>query len=99
MDEVFLLQRSAKPVISRGGRWPDLSVLLDLPLEVAEARRSAQRAHLPGFNPDRIEAEDRQFHEKVAQGFRSLAADDEEHWVVIDGIAVRGPSSPEKCSH
>lgn len=71
--------------LAAGGRWPDLSVLLDLPPEVAQSRRTAQRAHLPGLRPDRIEAEDREFHRRVVEGFRQIAADDPGHWVVIDG--------------
>ncbi len=71
--------------LAADGRWPDLSVLLDLPPEVAQSRRTAQRAHLPGLRPDRIEAEDREFHRRVVEGFRQIAADDPGHWVVIDG--------------
>jgi len=71
--------------LAAGGRWPDLSVLLDLPLDVAQSRRAAQRAHLPGLRPDRIEAEDLEFHRRVSEGFRQIAADNPEHWVVIDG--------------
>ncbi|MGA2527860.1 MAG: dTMP kinase [Acidimicrobiales bacterium] len=71
--------------LAAAGRWPDLSVLLDLPLELAEHRRAAQRAQLCGLSPDRIEGEDRQFHTRVIEGFRVLAADDAEHWVVLDG--------------
>ena len=70
--------------LAAGGRWPDLSVLLDLPLELAESRRAAEHAQIPGIRPDRIEAEHREFHARVIEGFRALAADDPEHWVVID---------------
>ena len=62
--------------LAAGGRWPDLSVLLDLAPDVARSRRAAQRAHLPGLRPDRIEAEDREFHRRVVEGFRQIAADD-----------------------
>jgi dTMP kinase len=71
--------------LAAGGRWPDLSVLLDLPLDLAETRRAAQRVQLPGVRPDRIEAEDREFHRRVAEGFRRTAADDAAHWVIVDG--------------
>ena len=71
--------------LAAGGRWPDLSVLLDLPLEVAEARRADQDTQLAGVRADRIEAEDREFHLRVCEGFRKIAADDAEHWVVVDG--------------
>ncbi len=71
--------------LASGGRWPDLSVLLDVPCELAERRRAAQQAQLPGVSPDRIEAEEPEFHRRVKEGFRKIAADDVEHWVVIDG--------------
>ena len=73
--------------LASGGRWPDLSVLLDVPREIAERRRAAQRAQLPGVRPDRIEAEEPGFHRRVNEGFRSIAADDPAHWVVVDGSA------------
>jgi dTMP kinase len=74
--------------LAAGGRWPDLSVLLDIPLALAAKRRAAERAlHHAGL--DRIEAEDREFHTRVLEGFRALAAADEEHWVVLD--ASGGP--------
>jgi len=73
--------------LASGGRWPDLSVLLDMPREVAERRRAAQQAQLPGVSPDRIEAEEPEFHRRVNEGFREIAANDTEHWVVLDGSA------------
>ncbi|MFZ2058422.1 MAG: dTMP kinase [Acidimicrobiales bacterium] len=73
--------------LAADGRWPDLSVLLDLPPEVAVRRRAAQQAQLPGVSPDRIEAEEPEFHLRVGEGFRTIAANDTAHWVVIDGSA------------
>ncbi len=73
--------------LASGGRWPDLSVLLDMPRDVAKRRRAAQQAQLPGVSPDRIEAEEPEFHRRVSEGFREIAADDTEHWVVLDGSA------------
>jgi dTMP kinase len=77
--------------LAAGGRWPDLSILLDIPLELAERRRAAEHAQVPGAGPDRIEAEDRAFHKRVIEGFRALAGDDPEHWAVVDG----SPSAAE----
>ena len=74
IDEVRALSRFAT-----GGLEPDLYVLLDVPLEVAAARRS--REH------DRLEAAGEAFHQRVRDGFRSLAADEPERWVVLDGTA------------
>ena len=60
-----------------GDLWPDLIVLLDVPPEVAAARR------LEG--PDRLEAAGDQFHDRVARGYRALASADPQRWEAIDG--------------
>jgi dTMP kinase len=60
-----------------GGLDPDLVLLLDVPLAVAGERVDPR--------PDRFEAEDGGFHERVREGFRSLARDDPDRWAVIDG--------------
>jgi dTMP kinase len=61
------------------GLWPDLTVLLDVPLEVA--------AHRVGTDRDRFEREDDGFHGRVRDGFLALAERDPERWVVLDGTA------------
>ena len=61
------------------GCWPDLVVLLDVSPEVADAR--LQRAL------DRMESAGADFHRRVADGFRALAAAAPELWVVLDGAA------------
>jgi dTMP kinase len=62
------------------GLWPDLVVLLEVPGEEAAARRE-RIGHLP----DRLESEAEEFHRRVVEGFRAMAAADPERWVVIDG--------------
>ena len=52
--------------LATGGLMPDLTLLLELPPDVAAARR--------GGAPDRIEAEGGRFHADVARGFREAAA-------------------------
>ena len=59
-----------------GGLEPDRVVLLEVPLDVALGRAG---------RGDRMEAEDRAFHERVADGYRALAAADPGRWVVVDG--------------
>jgi len=59
------------------GLEPDLVILLDVSPEVARARRAAAS--------DRMEAESDEFHQRVAAGYRQLAATDPERWVVVDG--------------
>jgi dTMP kinase len=58
------------------GLWPDVVVLLEVPEEVASARRGP---------PDRFETEDEGFHQRVRSGYRALAAADPARWRVVDG--------------
>ena len=52
--------------IAAGGLRPDVTVVLDLPVEEAERRR--------GRSPDRLESRQREYHERVRQGFLAEAA-------------------------
>ena len=51
-----------------GGLVPDLTVVLDLPVEVAAKRRAAA-----GVTPDRLESAGEAFHQAVAAGYLALA--------------------------
>lgn len=61
-----------------GGIEPNLTVILDLPVEegLARARRLAE--------PDRIEAKDQIYHEKVRRGFLSMAEARPQVFAVVD---------------
>lgn len=59
------------------GLLPDLTVLIDVPMAVAAARR-------PGA-PDRFEGEGEEFLQRVSDGYRLLAAESATPWVVVDG--------------
>ena len=58
------------------GIEPDLTVLLDVDLDVARARLGDQM--------DRIEGAGAAFHQRVRNGYLELAADDPDRWLVID---------------
>jgi dTMP kinase len=62
------------------GHWPDLVLLLDASTEVLEKR-------MRGRQLDRFEQEGDEFHERVREGFRAMAAAEPQRWVVIDGSA------------
>lgn len=62
-----------------GGVRPDLTVLLDVPFEVGEARRRAA-----GLADDRIEQAGRAFHRRVVEAYR-LLAQSRPDIVVVDG--------------
>ena len=59
------------------GRWPDLVVLLEVPLAIADTRLDRER--------DRLELEGPDFHQRVADGFRALAAAEPDRFAVVDG--------------
>lgn len=59
------------------GLKPDLTVLLDMPVEEGLARKRFKRQ-------DRFEQEDIAFHKRVRAGYLTLAANDPERWLVVD---------------
>lgn len=61
------------------GLVPDLAVLLEVPPDVAAARLAG------GGALDRMEAAGDEFHQRVAEGYRELAAADPGRWAVVDG--------------
>ncbi len=76
LDELRALQEFAT-----GGRWPDLTVLLDIPVEVGLARKQDDEQ-------TRFEAAfDVAYHRRVREGFLALAAAEPERWVVVDATA------------
>ena len=60
-----------------GGLEPDVVILLDVPAGVAAGRMKPEA--------DRMEAAGSGFHQRVAEGYRALAAADPVRWRVIDG--------------
>jgi dTMP kinase len=63
-----------------GGLEPDLNVLLDVPVEVALSRRKT--------GADRLETEGAEFQQRVADGYRRLAAEAPSQWLVVDGARI-----------
>ena len=63
-----------------GSFAPDLTVILDLPAEIGLARAAARAS-----GDDRFERLDHAFHERLREGFRTIAAKDSARCVVIDG--------------
>jgi dTMP kinase len=68
------------PVISfaTAGLQPDMTILLDVPVEVGLARKNAQD------EANRFEAETIAFHERVRSAFLALAASDPARWCCFD---------------
>ena len=57
---------------------PDLTLILDIPVEIGLQRASQRSA------PDRFEREQTEFFERVRQGYLSIAANEPQRCVVID---------------
>ncbi len=66
-----------------GHHWPDVTLLLDLPVEVGFARIQARKED-GSITLDRMEREARDFHVRVAEGFRLLAARYPDRFRVLD---------------
>lgn len=80
--------------IATGGLTPDLTILLDVPPSTALARLGD--GSLGGGGPGRndpagergFEMLPPEFHERVAEGYRELAAAEPERWFVVDANRV-----------
>lgn len=59
------------------GVKPDLTILLDMPVEAGLARKKDKK-------PDRFEQENITFHRRVRQGYLDLARAEPDRWLVID---------------
>jgi dTMP kinase len=64
--------------IALGDFAPDLTVILDLPVEIGLARAAARSP------ADRFERLDRDFHEKLRQGFRQIVVENPAGRVLVD---------------
>jgi dTMP kinase len=67
-----------------GGTRPNLTLLFQVPPEVAMERLLARQATMP-FVRDRIEEADRSFFERVAKGYEAIAAAEPKRIQKIDG--------------
>ena len=72
-----------------GETRPQLTLILQVPPEVSQARLAARQASLPVVR-DRIEEADRSFFERVEQGYAALAAAEPER---IKVIAAEAPEA------
>jgi dTMP kinase len=65
-------------VLVQGSLRPDLTLILDIPVELG-LKRASERSE-----PDRFEREQVEFFERVRQGYLAIAATDPDRCVVID---------------
>ncbi|HTB04999.1 MAG TPA: dTMP kinase [Bradyrhizobium sp.] len=70
--------------VTIGDLKPDLTVILDVSVEIGMKRAAARRGT---GAPDRFEAEDVKFHQALREAYRQIAAAEPERCVLIDATA------------
>lgn len=67
--------------VTIGDLKPDLTIILDVPVEIGLKRASVRRGSAA---PDRFESEDVRFHQRLRDAYRELAAIEPQRCVLID---------------
>ncbi|HLZ01441.1 MAG TPA: dTMP kinase [Bradyrhizobium sp.] len=67
--------------VTIGNLKPDLTIILDVPVEIGLKRAAARRGDAA---PDRFESEDMKFHQNLRDAYRELAAIEPQRCVLID---------------
>ena len=70
--------------VTIGDLKPDLTIILDVPVEVGLQRAAARRGT---GAPDRFEAEDIKFHQQLRDAYRQIAAAEPQRCILIDANA------------
>jgi dTMP kinase len=70
--------------VTIGDLKPDLTIILDIPVEVGMQRAAARRG---ANSPDRFEAEDVKFHQELRDAYRQIAVSEPQRCVLIDANA------------
>lgn len=73
--EIELIRRLN--ALATNGLQPDLTILIDLPIETALARAEA---------PNRFEAETVEFHQRIREGYLQEAARDPQRFLILNGL-------------
>ena len=67
--------------VTIGDLKPDVTIILDVPVEVGLTRAAVRRGD---GAPDRFEGENLQFHEKLREAYHRIAAEDPQRCMLID---------------
>jgi dTMP kinase len=71
--------------VTIGDLKPDLTFILDVPVEIGLKRAAARRGK---GAPDRFEGEDVKFHQDLREAYKQIAAEDPQRCVLIDATAA-----------
>ena len=83
-SQIPMAEMRALQQFATGGLWPDLTILLDLPVEVGLARKSDEVTRFEAHH-------DLAYHERVRTAFLSFAAHEPARYATVD--ATRNPDS------
>ena len=72
--------------MATGGVRPALTLLLDL--DVAEGQRRKQAGHASGEELNRLDTETLPFHQRVRDGYLTLAREEPARWAILDASAA-----------
>ncbi len=81
LGNVPLSVLNAMQRVTIGDLKPDLTIILDVPVEIGLKRAAARRG---AGTPDRFEAEDVKFHQDLREAYRQIAAENPGRCVLID---------------
>jgi dTMP kinase len=70
--------------VTIGNLKPDLTIILDVPVEIGLTRAAARRGE---GAPDRFESENVRFHQELREAYREIAAANPDRCVLIDATA------------
>jgi dTMP kinase len=73
--------------VTIGDLKPDLTIILDIPVEIGMQRAAARRGT---GTPDRFESEDVKFHQELRDAYRQIATAEPQRCVLIDANADAG---------
>ncbi len=71
--------------LATGNTRPEITILVDCPVEVGLERAMARINGSGGAREERFELESRQFHQRVREGYLTLAQLEPDRFIVIDG--------------
>jgi dTMP kinase len=79
-SQIPMTEMRALQEFATGGLWPDLTILLDLPVEVGLARKKDEVTRFEAYH-------DLAYHERVRAAFLAFAAGEPERYAIVDAAA------------